>query len=167
MNVNKYTKTWQNVSSKDVVEAIAKRYGYSTEIEKFEFRKRDSIGQSHQTDIEFLEQLASNEYEPFICKVSTVVKDDKEITVIKYIRKRVDKDAVAGFCYRTKPYDIISFNPQLNREIKRQRIEESNITTNTKSVVTDTATSSDTSRSNEGGVAFSNDTFNPVVDTKK
>ncbi len=70
MNKTKRTRSWDNVTTVDVIEKIAKEYGLKVIKQSgYSFQKQDSLSQSDQTDIEFLEGLCGNETEPFMCKI--------------------------------------------------------------------------------------------------
>ena len=70
MNREKKNRSWDNVTRADIVKKIATEYGYYPDIEpNYTFAVQDTISQSNQTDIEFLESLATQEREPFMCKV--------------------------------------------------------------------------------------------------
>lgn len=70
MNRSKKERSWDNVTRADVVKKIAAEYGFNVDLESnYTFAVVDTISQSDNTDIEFLESLAGEEREPFMCKL--------------------------------------------------------------------------------------------------
>ena len=143
MNREKKTRSWDNVTRPEVVKKIAKEYGFKCVIESgYSFDREDTISQSKVTDIDFLESLAGEEREPFICKL---VKD-----TIYYVKRGILKDPTSTLYYRKFPYDVVSFSPQINKETRQVSVTESNINTSDKSVDKATATDNNTSRDTSG-----------------
>ena len=151
MNRTKKKRTWSNTTSSQVVESIAKEYGYKFETEKdYKFKQENSIAQSETTDIEFIESLAKKEREPWLCKL-------KDGTVY-YKKKGVVEEPVTSLYYKIYPYDIISLSAQINKETKETKVNEANINTSDKSVDSGSATSDMTSYDNGEGATASNET---------
>lgn len=143
MNRKKKDRTWDNVTSADVVKKIAQEYGFKCVVESgYSFKKQDNIAQSDQTDIEFIENLASEETDLFMCKL---VGD-----TVYYIKKGLLANPVSTLAYREVPYSVISFSPQINKETRQEEIEKSDIAVDTKQPETSTATSENTVRETQG-----------------
>lgn len=135
MNRVKKTRTWENTTSAKVVELIAKEYGYSFVCEKsYKYAVEDSISQSDQTDIEFLESLAGEEIDLFVCKLIG--------KTIYYIKQGVLSNPVYSATYRTYPYDLVSFSPKINIEQKTEKTQKTDVS-NKKVTDTSTQVSSD------------------------
>lgn len=121
MNRKKKKRSWDNVTSADVVRKIAQEYGFKCVVEQgYSFTTQSTISQSGNTDIEFCESLAGNERDLFMCKL---VGD-----TLYYVKKGLLKDPVATLAYKEYPYDVISFSPQINKETKQESVETADIT---------------------------------------
>lgn len=143
MNRKKKKRSWDDVTSADVVQKIAKEYGLKCDVEPgYAFKKEDTITQSDQTDIEFVEDLADKERDPFMAKV---VGD-----TLVYRKLGMLSNPVETFMYRVFPFDIVSFNPQINKETIKEEIEESDINSDTKTTETSVASKSQTSLDKQG-----------------
>ena len=164
MNRVKKNRSWDNVTRADVVRKIAAEYGYYPEIESnYTFSVQDTISQSNQTDIEFLESLATQEREPFMCKLIG--------THIVYKKKGLLQTPVTDLGYKTYPFDVMSFSPQINKETRQEEVTYSNVDTGDKSYESDTATDGNVSRDIQGEsvktstTAALNDTSKTSIDT--
>ena len=123
MNRTKKTRSWDKVTSADVIKKIAKEYGLKYVIQpNYTFKKEDSISQSDQTDIEFIEGLRDDEMDLFICKVIG--------RTLYYIKKGVLSSPVYEAHYREYPFGLISFSPQINIEEKKDEEKSSDIDDN-------------------------------------
>ena len=143
MNREKKKRSWDNVTRAEVVQKIAKEYGFKCVIETgYTFTKEDTISQSDVTDIEFCENLAREEREPFMCKL---VGD-----TLYYVKKGVLKDPTSTLYYKKFPYDVVSFSPRINKETIKQEASASDIDTSNKKVDSYTATNDNTSRDTQG-----------------
>ena len=143
MNRKKKDRSWDNVTRADVVRKIATEYGYYPEIEpNYTFAVLDTISQSNQTDIEFLESLAKQEREPFMCKLKG--------THLVYLKKGLLQTPVTDIGYKTYPFDVISFNPQINKETRQEEITSSDVNTETKECESYTANDGNVSRDVQG-----------------
>ena len=143
MNREKKNRSWDNVTRADVVRKIAAEYGYYPEIEsEYTFSVQDTISQSDQTDIEFLENLATQEREPFMCKVVG--------THIVYKKKGLLQTPVADIGYKTYPNNVKSFTPQINKETRQEEVTSANVGTDTKSYESYTANDGNVSRDVQG-----------------
>ena len=143
MNRDKKSRSWDNTTSANVVRAIAKEYGFSCEIESgYSFTQEDTITQSNQTDIEFIEQLASNERDMFMGKLvgNTII----------YKKKGLITNPSLTLSYKAYPYNIISFSPQINKETKQIEVIKSDISSNTKKTETSKASNTTTNRDIQG-----------------
>lgn len=143
MNRTKKDRSWDNLTRADVVRKIAKEYGFSTDIEpNYTFAKVDTISQSDNTDIEFLEGLAGEEREPFMCKLvgNTLI----------YKKKGLLATAKSTAGYKTFPFDVMSFTPQITKETRQEEVTSSNIGTESKTYETYTANDGNTSRDVQG-----------------
>lgn len=171
MNREKKNRSWDNVTRADVVRNIAAEYGYYPEIEpNYTFAPQDTISQSNQTDIEFLESLASQEREPFMCKVIG--------TRIVYKKKGLLQTPITSIGYKTYPFDVVSFTPQINKETRQEEITYYNVDTDSKAYESYTANDGNVSRDVQGesvktSSSYSlndtskNDTSNMVYDPVK
>lgn len=139
MNRKKKQRSWDNVTRADVVKKIAKEYGFKCVVESgYTFTKEDTISQSDVTDIEFCENLAGDEREPFMCKL---IGD-----TLYYVKKGTLKEPTSTLYYKKFPYDVVSFSPKINKETIMQEVTRSNIDTSKKKVSTSTANDTNTKR---------------------
>lgn len=139
MNRKKKKRTWENTTSAVIVQQIAQEYGFTCKLQdNYTFRTLDSISQSNQTDMEFLEGLARREREPFICKLI-----DNEI---QYVKKGVLTEAVTTLYYKSYPFDVVSFAPRINKETRREQVDEADINTEDKQIDSATANNENTNR---------------------
>ena len=143
MNRKKNTRSWDNVTNAEVVEKIAQEYGFKCVVESgYTFKTEDTISQSNNTDIEFCESLASNERDPFMCKL---IGD-----TLYYVKKGILDNPTATVYYRKFPYDVISFSPKINKETKQEEVTSADINTDTKEVDSATANDENTLREVQG-----------------
>lgn len=152
MNREKKKRSWDNITSAEVVQKIAQEYGFQSEVEdKYDFERKDNIAQSDQTDIEFLESLAGEEREPFLAKYVMEEKNGSVTEKIVYKRKALDGNPTSAFEYKQGKCNIISFSPQINKETKRIKVEKSDIATNSKTVESGVGSNTTTTYSREEG----------------
>lgn len=143
MNRSKKKRSWDKVTNADVVKKIAAEYGFKTKIEDgYTFTTEDTISQSNQSDIEFLESLANKEKTPFMAKL---VGD-----TIHYVKLGVLSDPVGTLSYRTGTFDIVSFNPQINKETNEEEVNVADVTASTKVTDSATATTDNTKTETQG-----------------
>ena len=143
MNRKKKKRSWDNVTRAEVVQKIAKEYGFKCVIESgYTFDKEDTISQSDVTDIEFCENLSKEERVPFMCKL---IGD-----TLYYVKKGVVKDPTSTLYYKKYPYDIISFRPRINKETILEEATSSDVSTSNKAVDTHTSNTDNTSRDLQG-----------------
>lgn len=143
MNRKKKKRSWDNVTSAQVVQKIAQEYGFKCKVESgYEFTLEDTISQSNMTDIAFCESLADDEREPFMCKL---VGD-----TLYYVKKGLLQSPVSTLYYKDYPHDVISFSPQINKETRQEEIESADINTDTKEIDSAVASDSTTQRDTQG-----------------
>lgn len=110
----KNTQTWNNTRSIDVVREKCDGYGWNlVYTEDYEYIKEDSISQSDQTDIAFLESLAGNERELFIAKL---IGD-----TFFYVRLGLLSEPVKDLYYKVnaKQNNVLNFTPTIDKETKK------------------------------------------------
>ena len=143
MNRNKKKRTWENTTNAAVVQQIAKEYGFKCEVESgYSFKKEETISQDNKTDLELIEELAGNEDEKFYCKLI----DD----TIHYKKQGLLQTPVVGLTYRKYPFDLLSFQPQITIEDKKEEESTSDINTSTVQTQTYTVNSNTASRDVQG-----------------
>ena len=159
MNKKKKKRSWDNVSRPEVVEKIAKEYGFKFVVESgYTFKKEDTISQSDATDIEFIESLAQEEREPFMCKL---IKD-----TVYYVKKGILKEPTSTLYYKKYPYDVVSFSPRINKETIKEEVTVSDIDTSSKKLDSATANYNNTSRDTQGTPASSSSSTGVRYNTK-
>lgn len=135
MNRKKKKRTWDDVTRADVAQKIAQEYGFTfVKSPDYNGKKEDTISQSDTTDIAFLESLAQEETELYMCKL----KGD----TLYYIKRGLLGTPVAELSYKEKSFDIVSFQPRINKETRQESVDKADINTNDKSE--DSASASDT-----------------------
>lgn len=164
MNRSKKERSWDNVTRADVVRKIAAEYGYAVDIEPgYHFATIETISQSDNTDIEFLENLAKEEREPFMCKLVN--------NTLVYKKKGLLQEPKTTLGYKTFPFDVISFSPQITKETRQEEVTSSNVGTENKTYETYTANDGNVSRDVQGqpvqttSTAALNDTSKQKQDT--
>lgn len=146
MNRTKKKRSWNNVTRMQVAQKIAAEYGFKFEGEtSYNGVVEDTISQSDQTDIEFLEDLASQEDELYSCKL----RGD----TLHYKKKNMTAEAVMAIHYKKYPYEVRSFSPRINKETMQDSTTVADVATDTKK--TDTATSTGSSKSSIQGTKVS------------
>lgn len=142
----KVSKTWKKKTSAQIVKAICKKYGYKCIIQKgYKFTRQDSISQK-DTDIEFIQKLAQDEVYPFTARL--VGKK------FYYKKKGVLGDPKMALIYRKYPFDILNFNPKIDRVVK----EIKKGSTSTKKKTASSAITSSRSTTSQGKVNSSGST---------
>lgn len=143
MNRKKKKRSWDNVTRPQVVQKIAQEYGYKCVIQSgYTFKKEDTISQSNVTDIEFCENLAGEEREPFMCKLVG--------NTLYYVKKGLLQDPASTVYYKKFPYDVMSFSPQINKETRQEEVAKADIVAKDKSKDSANATDSNTAREVQG-----------------
>lgn len=146
MNRTKKKRSWNSVTRMQVAQKIAAEYGFKFEGEtSYNGIVEDTISQSDQTDIEFLEDLASQEDELYSCKL----RGD----TLYYKKKNMTAEAVMSIHYKKYPYEVRSFSPRINKETMQDSTTVADVATDTKK--TDTATSTGSSKSDIQGTKVS------------
>lgn len=142
MNRKKKSRTWSNTTNAKVVQSIAKSYGFKCVVEKgYDFKKKESISQSKQTDADFLQKLAKDEIYPFTCRLVG--------NTIYYVKKGKISSSVMTLHYLEYPHEVIDFSPQINTETRQEDTSTSSVSNN-KTTTTSGSTkknSSDSSKS--------------------
>lgn len=143
MNRKKKTRSWDNVTRAQVVKKIASEYGFKCVIQSgYSSTTEDTISQSGVTDIEFCENLAGEERELYKCKLIG--------NTLYYVKKGILENPTAKVFYKTGDCDVISFSPKINKETRKESIEEADINTDTKITDSAVANNSTTSRDVQG-----------------
>lgn len=152
MNRTKKKRSWSNVTRLQVAKKIAAEYGFMFEGEtSYNGAVEDTISQSDQTDIEFLEDLASKEDELYSCKLRG--------STLYYKRKYLTATPVMTLHYKQYPYEVRSFSPRINKETMQDSTTVSDVATDTKK--TDTATSTGTTQTQGEKVSGGMTSVNP------
>lgn len=171
MNKSKKSRTFKNTTSVAVVSKICKAYGYTCVYDKkYKFTKQETITQSDQTDIDFIQKLANDEVYPFTARL--VGKK------FYYLKKGTLSSPTVSLSYMKYPHDIISFSPKINKETKKSQTQKSSTNTSkkTSSTTKDTSNKSNSSKTgstNSSGGSSSKSsskggyTYNPVNKTWK
>lgn len=123
----KNTQTWDNVRSIDVVREKCNGYGFKLVYqEDYEYIEQESISQSSQTDIEFLEQLAGDEREIFVAKL---VGD-----TFFYIKLGLLAEPAFNLYYRVDSFhsNVLSFAPNIDKESRQADVRYADIRTSDK-----------------------------------
>jgi hypothetical protein len=142
LNRTKKSRSWSNMTRPQVAKKIVAEYGYECEVESgYTFEKQDTITQSNQTDIEFLESLAGEETVPFLCKLIGNKFYYKKLGLLT--------NPVCTLAYRKFPYSILSFSPQITKEDIESSVTSSDVTTDTKEVDTSTVKNATETQGNE------------------
>ena len=144
----KYKRSWENVTSSQVVQQIAQEHGFACYVEEgYPFPLQATIVQDDKTDIEFLEDLASKELDLFECHL--VTNTDGKTILYYVIKGKIDQDNYTSLTYRfgniveTGPqqepskrvcYDIVSFKPNINIETRQEEVRSDGINADTKEV---------------------------------
>ena len=156
MNRKKKSKTWKNTTSANIVKSIAKSYGFKCVVEKnYDFKKKESISQSKQTDADFLQKLAKDELYPFTCRLVG--------NTIYYVKKGKIGSSVMTLNYLEYPHEIINFTPQINTETRQEDEGTSTVTDNKK---TTNAKTSDGDKTNSPSKTDTNDKGDTSPKTK-
>ena len=119
MDREEQNRTWENVTSKDVVAQIANEYGFGVEFypENYEFMLEECISQSNVSDIVFIRQLADRESDLFVA----YLKGDRK--TLYYGLRGAMGDPVMDLRYKRDIGEIKSFRPQINRSMIRKKVK--------------------------------------------
>ena len=122
MNRKKKTRTWEKCTASSVADKIFREYGFKTLITDSK-TKIDNIQQSECTDIEF------------VIKLLDEIKDSVYLTYIEgetaYFVQRKASTPKATLVYRQAPYSLLSFQPRINKESKKEKHINMDININT------------------------------------
>ena len=164
MNREKKNNTFNNCTSADVVKKVVASYGYTCVVESgYSFSKQETITQSDQTDIDFIQKLANDEVYPFTARLVG--------NTFYYVKKGHLSSSKMTLTYMKYPHEVITFSPKINKESKQVAIESSAVDTSSKAVSTTTGTTSSGSGSSSSGSSTSSNsgksgyTYDPA--TKK
>lgn len=156
MNREKKNNTFKNMTSAQVVQSIVQSYGFQCVVESnYGFEAQESISQSNQTDIDFINQLAGDEVYPFTARLVG--------NTFYYIKRGTLSDPVMTLHYVGYPHEIISFSPSINKESKQLETKSSKVDSTKKvSTASVAGSGSDSKMSKGGGVSNSGQkTYNP------
>ena len=133
----RYKRSWENVTSAQVVQQIAQEHGFSCFVEaEYPFPLQATIIQDDKTNIEFLEELASKELEMFECHL--VTSNDGKTTLYYIIKGKIDKDSYTSLSYREATseggFEVVSFRPNINIETRQEETKSDGINHDTKNV---------------------------------
>lgn len=113
MNRFELKRTWKNAKISDVVKQIYGEYGFKVTVDDTG-KKLESIEQSDQTDIAFIESLCDKvEGADYI----TYTNNNEAF----FVKRKLSGKASKVFNYRKEPYSLKSFSPRINKE--RQKTE--------------------------------------------
>lgn len=116
MNRFDLKRTWKNAKISDVVKQIYGEYGFKLNVEDT-VQKLESIEQSDQTDIAFIESLCDKvDNADFI----TYTKGNEAY----FVRRNLKRKSSRTFTYRQEPFSLKSFSPRINKE--KQKKEKTN-----------------------------------------
>ena len=123
MSLEEKYRTWQNVTSRDVVTQIASEYGFGVEFypENYNFILEECISQSNASDISFIRQLADRESSLFVA----YLKSDRQ--TFYYGLRGIMGDPVMDLWYKNETKEIQSFRPQVNRSTVREKVNAADI----------------------------------------
>ena len=140
MNRAKKSRTWNNMTSAQVVQNIVEEYGFKFVVESgYKFTVQETITQSNQTDIDFIQSLAGEETAIFTARLV----NSKEF---HYVKKGTLGVSSMSLNYVGYPHEIISFSPQINIETRQESVSKGTVTDDKESTTT-TVTSGNTSSS--------------------
>ena len=152
MNRKKKKRTWNNMKKSDVVAEIVKEYGFQAIVDDTE-EVMETISQTDVTDIQFIESLSGD-----LPDIYLVYLEGEDF---HFVRKKVLDEPQKVLNYRKAPFNIFSFDPQINKENKPMEVEKSDINDSTKEVETALATD-DMDREVSGSPVRTTDTKTPT-----
>lgn len=109
MDTQKKKRTWEKIKRSEVAKKIFKEHGLKTVIHDTK-EKVDTITQSNETDIVFLNKLASEEDDYLV-----YVEGDTGY----FVKKPTKVSSQATLQYKEAPYDITSFSPRIVKKEKQ------------------------------------------------
>lgn len=123
MNKLERKKVYTNMTYKDIVSQVAKRYGLKVSCDSTELsnEKHESVSQSYETDIQFISKLAE--------EIGFLVfyNSDDSTLYFKEKDKYFNVKPKATLWYRRYPFDILSFRPRIIQADQLDEIEEEDI----------------------------------------
>ena len=147
MNRKKKNATFSKCTSAEVVKKIVKNYGFTCVVDSsYKFEKQETITQSDQTDIDFIQKLAQDEVYPFTARLVG--------NTFYYVKKGKLGTPKMTLTYRDFPHEVISFSPKLNKETKKEEIKSATVKSSNKSV----SKSTGTVKSSKGSVSSGSNT---------
>ena len=150
MNRTKKNATFKDTTSADVVKKIVRQYGFTCVVEQnYAFTFQETITQSNQTDIDFIQKLAGDEVYPFTARLVG--------NTFYYVKMGKLESPKMSLVYKKYPHEIISFSPKINKETKQVEINKSSIKTSDKSVTSTTGTVTSKGGSASAGKSSSSD----------
>lgn len=127
MNRKPKKRSWDKATRAETASRLSSEYGFKIEKEpNYVFKREDTITQSGQTDLEFLESLASEEKVPFQAKLYG--------KVFKYKRLNLTKPSDKVLKYRETPYDIINVDLRVNKEVIKEESKKGDVNSKDKKV---------------------------------
>ena len=124
----KNTQTWHNVRSVDVVRDKISKYGFKLVTQDdYSYIMEESISQSDQTDIEFLEQLASQERELFVAKLIGDTFFYVRLGLLDKVSMQLFYKDGAGI------NNVKSFSPTIDKETRKVDVKYADINLGSKS----------------------------------
>ncbi len=132
-------RTWENTRHSEVAKQIFSEYGFKAVVDPSPIE--GVISQSNTTDIQFLADSAKRQLDDFICYVKG--------NTGYYVKKNVLQTPKIKLGYKTGDYNLLTFRPRINKEIKQVEIKVSNVNLETGKVETDVANDS-TSKDMQG-----------------
>lgn len=155
MNRKKKNNTFKNCTSADVVKKVVKGYGYNCVVDSsYKFNNQETITQSDQTDIDFIQKLAGDEVYPFTARLVG--------NTFYYMKMGKLETPKMTLTYKKYPYEIISFSPKINKETRQVEVSKSSMDTSSKDVSSTTASKTETPSKDGGSGGY---TYDPA--TKK
>ena len=146
MGRKRWRRSWENVTSSQVVQIIAQEMGFQVYVEpEYPFPVQASIIQDDKTNIEFIEELAGKELELFVANFIT--NDDGKTILYYVIKGHINEENYQTLGYSVSnstekdikqqdvtQYDVISFRPQINIEQRQEEVSGGGINSDDKSV---------------------------------
>ena len=155
MNRKKNSNTFKNCTSAEVVKKIVTKYGFKCVIDSsYKFSKEETITQSNQTDIDFIQKLAGDEVYPFTARLVG--------NTFYYVRKGKLSKSLLTLNYMQYPNEVISIDAKLNKETIKKEVKSSKVDTSSKKVTTSTSKkdTKDGSASSTGSTNKESRTYN-------
>lgn len=123
MNREKKSRTFSNMTHPQVVQQIVQEYGYVCVPEpdpSYKFEPEETITQSNETDIAFIQKLAGSEVYPFSARLLG--------NLFFYVKKgHLAPTPSLTLSYNRYPNEIISFSPKINQETIKQKVSTSKV----------------------------------------